>query len=199
MNDIIIASKNKGKIKEFNELFKKYKIQVRSLIDLSDIEDIEETGSTFEENASLKAEGIAGIVNKPVLADDSGLVIDALDGRPGVYSARYAGEPTDDMANMNKVLKEMRDIPKAERTARFISVLALKIPGKETIYQTGTCEGTITFSPSGENGFGYDPIFIPNGYTITMAEMDSAEKNKISHRSNALKKLEKWLATYIKE
>lgn len=194
MKEIIIATKNKGKVKEFAALFEKLDIKLKSLIDLDEpMLDIEETGTTFKENARLKAEGIAEILQVPVIADDSGLEIDALNGAPGVFSARYAGEPTDDVRNYEKVLKEMLDVPELERTARFVCVLAFAIPGKETMYAKGTCEGKISFAPKGTNGFGYDPIFIPQGFKQTMAQLEQVVKNKISHRYHALEKLEKIL------
>ncbi|WP_067727254.1 XTP/dITP diphosphatase [Oceanobacillus damuensis] len=196
MKQIIIATKNKGKAKEFKEFFSKHNIEAISLLDLDqDIPDVEETGSTFEENAALKAEQIAALLDTPVLADDSGLMIDALDGRPGLFSARYAGEPKDDQANIDKVLEEMKEIPEPERTARFICVLAVAIPGERTIFRTGYCEGKINFTERGENGFGYDPIFTPEGYEVTMAELTPDEKNQISHRKDAISQLEKWIHT----
>ncbi len=194
MKEITIATKNEGKVKEFKQLFDQYGIQVKSLKDLdTELPDVEETGATFQENARLKAEQISAMIEKPVLADDSGLVIDVLGGKPGVYSARYAGEPTNDLLNYEKVLKEMEDVPEKKRSARFICVLAMAIPGEKTIFKEGACEGVITTKPKGENGFGYDPIFIPNGYNKTMAELDQSVKNKISHRFNALIQLETWL------
>lgn len=194
MKEMVIATKNKGKVKEFEALFERYGIKITSLLDINEpIPDIEETGTTFKENARLKAEGIAKVLNVPVVADDSGLAVDALEGRPGVYSARYAGEPTDDVKNYEKLLDELRDVPNEKRTARFICVLALAIPGKETIFTEGTCEGTIAQEPKGTNGFGYDPVFIPEGYDCTMAQLEQSEKNRISHRYHALLQLEEWL------
>ncbi|WP_249870949.1 XTP/dITP diphosphatase [Oceanobacillus saliphilus] len=194
MKQIIIATKNKGKAKEFKEFFSKHDIEAISLLDLEqEIPDVEETGSTFEENAALKAEQIANLLKTPVLADDSGLMIDALDGRPGLFSARYAGEPKNDQANIRKVLEEMQEVPVSERTARFICVLAVAIPGENTIFRTGFCEGTISNLEKGENGFGYDPIFTPDGYEVTMAELPAEIKNQISHRKNAITQLEKWI------
>lgn len=194
MKEMVIATKNKGKVKEFEALFERYGIKITSLLDINEpIPDIEETGTTFKENARLKAEGIAKVLNVPVVADDSGLAVDALEGRPGVYSARYAGEPTDDVKNYEKLLDELRDVPNEKRTARFICVLALAIPGKETIFTEGTCEGTIAHEPKGTNGFGYDPVFIPEGYDCTMAQLEQSEKNRISHRYHALLQLEEWL------
>ncbi|WP_163970155.1 XTP/dITP diphosphatase [Oceanobacillus halotolerans] len=194
MKEMIIATKNNGKAKEFKEFFDTYHIKARSLLDLAEpVEDIEETGNTFEENAALKAEQIAKQLNLPVIGDDSGLEIDALDGRPGIYSARYAGEQKSDQANMEKVLEELKGVPKKDRSARFICVLAVAIPGKVTIFKKGFCEGEIAIEPRGENGFGYDPIFIPKNYNQTMAELDPVEKNNISHRHDAFKQLEVWL------
>jgi XTP/dITP diphosphohydrolase len=194
MKEIIIATQNEGKAKEFKTLFARYNIKAVSLLDLSEeLPDIEETGSTFEENAALKSEGIAEILNIPVIADDSGLVVDALDGRPGIFSARYAGEPKDDKKNLEKVLDELEDVPKEDRSARFVCVLAVTIPGEQTIFKKGFCEGTIAYEEKGSHGFGYDPIFIPKGYNSTMAELGPEEKNKISHRKNAMIQLEDWI------
>lgn len=194
MKELIIATKNLGKIKEFQVLFDEYGIKVKSLLDLEEeVSDIEETGTTFEANARLKAEEIAKLFNLPVLADDSGLVVEALNGRPGVYSARYAGEPTNDVRNFEKVLSEMQEIDESKRSAYFNCVLALAIPGKETLFYNGKCLGSITTAPAGENGFGYDPIFIPDGYKETMAQLEDMVKNKISHRYQAILQLKTWL------
>ncbi|GLO66767.1 MULTISPECIES: XTP/dITP diphosphatase [Oceanobacillus] len=196
MKKIIVATKNKGKAKEFKEFFASFDIQAISLLDLPEsIPDIEETGTTFEENAALKAEQISERFNTAVIADDSGLIIDALNGRPGLFSARYAGEPTNDQANIDKVLQEMQDVPDQDRHARFICVLAIAQPGEETTFNTGYCEGYIHRNQKGDHGFGYDPIFIPKGYDVTMAELDPDKKNQISHRKNAIDQLEKWLHT----
>lgn len=194
MKQIIIATKNEGKVREFKDFFRAYDIEVLSLYDLgSELPDIEETGATFEENAALKAEQISSILHKTVLADDSGLMVDALDGAPGIYSARYAGEEKNDDANNQKLLHALKDVPEEKRTAKFVCVLAVSVPNEETVFKIGTCEGRIAYNSQGENGFGYDPLFIPEGYTETMAEISSEEKNRISHRSNAIKKLENWV------
>lgn len=177
MKQIIIATKNRGKAKEFKEFFSQKNIEALSLLDIEkQLPDVDETGDTFEENASLKAEEISHILNKAVLSDDSGLVIDALDGRPGVYSARYAGEDKDDEENVKKVLKELENIPEHDRNARFVCVLAIARPEGQTKLVRGECEGKIALFPSGDNGFGYDPIFIPDGYQQTMAELEPEEK-----------------------
>lgn len=189
MREVVIATKNKGKALEFEQMFQPFQIQVKTLLDLPEFPEIEETGATFEENAIIKAESVMKETKAMVMADDSGLVIDALDGRPGVYSARYAGPEKDDEANIQKVLRELEGVPLSKRTARFYCALALAIPGRETITVNGTCEGFITFEKKGINGFGYDPIFFVQGYERTMAELLPNEKNKISHRAEALAKM----------
>lgn len=193
MKEAIIATHNPGKVKEFKDILAPKGYDVKSLADIGFLEEVEETGHTFEENAVLKAEAVAKAVNKMVIADDSGLSVDNLGGSPGVYSARYAGEQKDDMANINKVLQELKGIEKEQRTARFRCALAVSIPGEETKTVEGHVEGYIAEEPKGENGFGYDPIFIVKDKDKTMAELTSDEKNKISHRANALKKLSQLL------
>ncbi|WP_217586890.1 XTP/dITP diphosphatase [Lentibacillus saliphilus] len=194
MKQIVVATKNAGKAVEFKDFFKTFGIEAVSLLDIEGpVDDIEETGHTFEENAAIKAEAIANLLGQTVIADDSGLEIDALDGRPGIYSARYAGESSTDAENVEKALKELDQIPAEERGARFVCVLAVATPGKETVYRTGFCEGHINREPKGENGFGYDPIFVPSGYAKTMAELSKAEKNAISHRKHAFDQLKDWI------
>ncbi|KMY54944.1 nucleoside-triphosphate diphosphatase [Bacillus sp. FJAT-27231] len=189
MNKVIIATKNEGKAKEFSSLFADYGIEVQTLLDYPSLPDVEETGHTFEENAVLKAEAIADETGQLVIADDSGLSIDALDGRPGVYSARYAGAKKDDEANIQKVLAELKGVPEEKRTARFHCVLAIARPGEKTVTVSGACEGKITSEKQGANGFGYDPIFWVEDFQKTMAELQPEEKNSISHRGWAMKKL----------
>ena len=189
MKDIIIATKNKGKAKEFETMFAPLGYRVLTMLDLEDAADVEETGETFEENAILKSEALSRQYNTIVVADDSGLMIDALDGRPGVYSARYAGENKDDEANIDKVLDEMKDVPEEKRTARFYCALAVSRPGHDTVTFSGTVEGTILSGRKGGNGFGYDPIFYVPELGKTTAEMAPEEKNVISHRAKALQKL----------
>ena len=189
MREIIIATKNAGKVKDFETLFSPKGFQVKSLLDFPEMEDVEETGVTFSENATLKAEAISFALNKPVIADDSGLAIDALNGEPGVYSARYAGENKDDNANIEKVLQKLNDVPFEKRTARFHCALAIAVPGKRTEIVESTCEGHILEEKRGENGFGYDPIFFVEKWRCSMAELSKEQKNQISHRANALKKL----------
>lgn len=191
MKEIIIATKNKGKAKDFEQLLEPMGYKVLTLHDVAPHMDVEETGETFEANAILKAEAIAQELQATVIADDSGLEIDALDGEPGVYSARYSGDERNDESNIDKVLQKMVQVPNSEKTARFRCVLALASPGKETILFEGTCEGLITDERKGENGFGYDPIFYVPALDKTMAEMQPSEKASVSHRGNAIRELGK--------
>jgi len=191
---VIVATKNPGKAKEFIRMFKPYGIEVKTLLDFPEIEDIEETGQTFEENAVIKAETVCQLFNQMVIADDSGLIVDALDGRPGIYSARYAGEEKNDEANNDKILNELKDVKEKDRTARFYCALAFAMPGKDTITVNGTCEGSILFERRGTNGFGYDPLFYVTDLKKSMAELLPEEKNQISHRAKALRKLEDQLS-----
>ncbi|WP_442595316.1 XTP/dITP diphosphatase [Neobacillus sp. D3-1R] len=195
MMEIVIATKNKGKAKEFERLFSKHGFAVKTLLDFPEIEDIDETGKTFEENAKLKAEAVSGKLDRVVIADDSGLMVDALDGQPGIYSARYAGLDKNDDANMDEVLAQLQNVPEEKRTARFYCALAVAIPGKQTYTVFGTCEGRILTERRGSNGFGYDPIFYVLEKGLAMAELSSEEKNAISHRAKALQKLEGELNT----
>ncbi|MBD1381163.1 XTP/dITP diphosphatase [Metabacillus arenae] len=190
MDEVIIATKNEGKAAEFKTMLAPLGVKVRTLLDFPEIEDIEETGHTFEENAVLKAEETAFALQKMVIADDSGLSIEYLGGKPGVYSARYAGEQKDDAKNIQKVLQELKGVPHEERSARFHCALAIAAPGQETITVEGTVEGIIAEKPEGMGGFGYDPIFIVKDKGKTMAQLTKEEKNKISHRANALNKLQ---------
>jgi XTP/dITP diphosphohydrolase len=190
MKEVIIATKNPGKAMEFEHIFAARDIEVRTLLDFPEVPEVEETGLTFEENAILKAEAVSQALGKMVIGDDSGLIVDALEGRPGIYSARYAGEPKNDQNNTDKVLSEMKGLPKEKRSARFYCALAFSIPGQETLTVSGTCEGRILEERRGSNGFGYDPVFYVPEKGHAMAELSSDEKNKISHRANALKKLD---------
>ncbi|CDQ18222.1 XTP/dITP diphosphohydrolase [Halobacillus karajensis] len=195
MKELIVATKNEGKVEEFRSMFSKYNIAVKSLLDIDRSIEIDETGSTFEENATIKAEEMSEYLGLPVVADDSGLEVDALNGKPGVYSARYAGIEKDDDKNTEKLLKNLEKVDDQKRTARFVCAVAVARPGEKTFVERGTCEGTIARDPQGTNGFGYDPVFIPEGSTRTMAEHSSDEKNAISHRYHAIEKIEEWLKT----
>ncbi|MEH7375630.1 MULTISPECIES: XTP/dITP diphosphatase [Bacillaceae] len=190
MKEVIIATKNPGKAREFEHIFASRGIEVRTLLDFPEIPDVDETGSTFEENAILKAEAVSQALGKMVIGDDSGLMVDALEGRPGIYSARYAGEQKNDQNNTDKVMSELKGLPQEKRSARFYCALAVAVPGQETITVSGTCEGRILEEQRGTNGFGYDPVFYVPEKGLAMAELSSDEKNKISHRANALKKLD---------
>jgi XTP/dITP diphosphohydrolase len=188
MKEIVVATKNKGKAKEFEKIFSKHGFQVKTLLDYPEMDEVEETGVTFEENAVLKAEAVSKQLNRPVISDDSGLIVDALEGRPGIYSARYAGPEKSDEANIDKVLSELANTPADKRTARFYCALAVAIPGQTTYTVFGTCEGEILKERRGTNGFGYDPIFYVFEKKLAMAELSSDEKNSISHRAKALEK-----------
>lgn len=185
---LYVATKNNGKIKEINKIMESAGIICKSF---PDMEDIEETGSTFEENAKIKADFLsAKLKDEYVIADDSGLSVDALQGAPGIYSARYSGSHGDDKANNMKVLTEMQGIE--NRKCRFICEIALSKNGKTIQTFHGELEGEVGYEEKGENGFGYDSIFLlPNGKTT--AEIESDEKNKISHRYKALEKLRDYL------
>ena len=187
MKEIIVASTNQGKIKEIKAMLKDIDIEVLSMKDVLEQElEIEETGTTFKENALIKAQTIANIVNKPVLADDSGLEVDALDKQPGIYSARFLGADTSYNIKNQYIIDALKD---KERTARFVCAMALVIPGQEPILIEETMEGLINDKIEGANGFGYDPIFYFPPCQMTSEMMSMEEKNKYSHRAKALKKL----------
>jgi XTP/dITP diphosphohydrolase len=196
INKIFIASKNNGKIKEIKSVLNPLNIEVLSLLDRPDIDDIKETGKTFQANALIKAKEVYEKVNMPVLADDSGLEVDFLNGAPGVYSARYAGENATDIQNCEKLLKQLNGVPSDKRGAKFRCVLVLIDGNKQYLFE-GICEGKITDAPRGDKGFGYDPLFIPTGYTKTFGELDFEVKNKISHRGISLQKLKDFLPEQI--
>lgn len=179
---LVLASHNQGKIDELSQMLKPYGVKILSARDL-ELPDVEETGKTFAENAALKAETLSKYTGLPCLADDSGLCVDALDGRPGVYSARYA---PDNDARINKLLQELQASGKKDRSAHFSCVLALKIPQQKTKFFEGRVDGQIIEERRGNQGFGFDPVFVPEGYDCTFAEMTKEEKAKISHRGRAL-------------
>jgi non-canonical purine NTP pyrophosphatase (RdgB/HAM1 family) len=181
--ELFLATRNQHKTREFARLLGR-DFTVRDLTSKSDVPAIVESGATFEENAALKAVTISKIFpNEIVVADDSGLEVEALGGAPGVFSARYAGENAGDSRNVEKLLRKLRDA--RDRSARFYCVIALAKNGLLMTTVAGEVAGTITNSPRGENGFGYDPIFVPNGFSETFAELTSETKNKISHRAQA--------------
>src|SRR5699024_6413581 len=171
---------------EFEALFHSKGYDIKTLKDFPEVPEIAETGTTFRENALIKASTLSKILNKMVLADDSGLKVEALNGEPGVYSARYAGLQKDDQANNDKLLRNLKGIPRTQRTAQFHCTLALVAPGKEDLVVFGEVPGVILEEPRGKNGFGYDPLFYVPELGQTMGEMSQEEKNKISHRAAAL-------------
>lgn len=190
MQKIIAATKNKNKVREFKEILPSFEIvtQEEAGIDI----DVEETGTTFRENALLKAQAIFDKTGIPALADDSGLVVFALGGEPGVYSARYGGEGLDDMGRLNLVLEKMKDVEDGLRGAQFVCNIAFVT--KDKVYEAeGICEGEIIREARGENGFGYDPIFYVAEKGKTTAQMSADEKNEISHRGKALRNLQEML------
>ena len=199
----ILASQNKGKIKEFNSILSKFGMSVISRDDAGlPKDDVEETGTTFEENSLIKAQAIRDMIvaggyteymDSPILADDSGLMVDALGGAPGVYSARYAGDHCTYNDNNYKMLDELKDVPAAMRSACFVTVITMLYPDGRKIIARGECPGVIANELRGEGGFGYDPIFVPDGYDQSFAELGTDVKNRISHRARALQKLEELL------
>lgn len=184
--NLLLATKNKNKIKEIKDKFSYIKeLKILSLEDFESFPDVIEDGRTFEENALKKAKELSLFAGMAVLADDSGLEIDALNGEPGVNSARYAGEGASDDDRNRLVLEKMKDVPAGKRSARFVCVIAIIVHGKEYLSR-GICEGVIASEIKGSNGFGYDPIFYVGNSGRTMAEYTIKEKNKISHRAKAL-------------
>ncbi|MCS4488837.1 nucleoside-triphosphate diphosphatase [Streptococcus sciuri] len=187
---ILIATRNEGKTKEFRQLFAKLGISVQNLNDYPDLPEVEETGMTFEENARLKAETISQLTDKMVLADDSGLKVDALGGLPGVWSARFSGPEANDVKNNAKLLHELAMVFELkDRKAQFHTTLVVAAPGKDSLVVEANWEGYIGFEPRGENGFGYDPLFLVGNTGKTAAELSAEEKNSQSHRGKAVQKL----------
>lgn len=195
MKRIIAASSNAHKIKEIQTIMGKLGMEVVSRKDagVPDFEIVED-GETFEENSLKKAMEIMNATGEITVADDSGLVVDYLGGAPGVYSARFAGEECDDNKNNEKLIKLLDGLTGDDRKAKFVSVITLVYPDGEILVARGECPGRIISVPTGENGFGYDPLFVPDGCEKTFAQLTDEEKNQISHRAKALEKLEKLLA-----
>lgn len=207
---ICAATGNPGKLRELRRILEAQGHQVLSQKELGLDLDPEETGATFEENAAIKAAALCRASGLPTIADDSGLCVDALDGAPGVYSARYCGRHGDDEANNDKLLQEMADVPEGQRTARFVSAVCLMLPDGRSLLCAGTCRGRIAFERlTGDYGFGYDPLFIPeecgvdkttcrpNAEGRSYAQMTPEEKDAISHRGRALEKLEARLPDFL--
>nr|WP_287411223.1 RdgB/HAM1 family non-canonical purine NTP pyrophosphatase [Pseudodesulfovibrio sp.] len=189
MKTIVLATNNKGKIKELSAMLEPFGVQVKSLSEFPEIGDIPETGDTFLENAFIKARTVAKITGLVAVADDSGIEIDALDARPGVYSARYAGEDCDDHANNEKMLAEMKDVSDDKRTGRYRCVMAATAPNGQEINTDGAYEIQVGHGYKGKGGFGYDVIVIDPELGCHVAELDADVKNKRSHRGNAMQKL----------
>lgn len=185
--DLVIASNNKHKVTEIKSILKDYFENIYSLRELGIEIEVEETGETFAENALLKARAVSNAAGMPAIADDSGISANALDGRPGVYSARYSGEPCDDERNNDKLLEELKD--KTNRSAYYTASICLYLDEENIITAEGKTYGTIISERRGDKGFGYDPIFLSDDLGKTLAEVDLEEKNKISHRARALKSL----------
>ena len=192
MLDLIAATHNRGKMKEIEALLPDMPVAVRCLADTDPDFTVVEDGETFAENAIKKAEAVAARFGCAALADDSGLCVDALDGEPGVYSARFAGEDATDADNNQKLLAMLTG--REDRAARFVCVMALAVPGRETVTVEGVCEGRIVETLSGDGGFGYDPLFVPRGYDATFAQLGSDIKNQISHRARALHRMKERIA-----
>lgn len=195
---LVIATTNQNKLKEFKEILKDLDIEICSLADFGPIPEVIEDGETFDNNAYKKAWHTAKVLGLPAIADDSGLVVEALNGEPGVYSARYSGENATDEENVTKLLSELKGVD--NRKAQFQCVLSIAVPGGPALTYEGSCEGTIIDERRGDNGFGYDPIFYFEELNKTFAELDSEEKHKVSHRGKALaqvkaevQQIKKWL------
>ena len=190
MYRVVLATRNPGKIAELRRIFNEMAeglIDLTGLEDFPDLIDVEETGQTFEENALLKARTLCLETGLPAIADDSGLSIDALNGSPGILSARWSGVHGNDRANIAKVLSELHDLPHLPRSAHFTCVTAFVMPDGSAVTQEGILTGLILNEPIGENGFGYDPIFLPHGSKISLAQMDPAAKDTISHRGQSVR------------
>ena len=188
MKELVLASGNKGKLAEFQRLLEGLDVQIHSMKEYPEIGEIVEDGSTFAENALIKARAVCKATGKPAMADDSGLAVDALNGAPGIYSARFAGEQRSDADNNAKVLQLLEDVEDGKRTARFFCVIAIVLPDGREYTVEGTCEGTILRALRGEGGFGYDPLFYVESLDKTFAELTMEEKNRISHRGHANRK-----------
>lgn len=187
MNIIVLATRNKGKTREIRELLKSFPIEIRNLDDFGPIPEVEEDGETFDDNAYKKAAFAARVLGYPAMADDSGLVVTALGGQPGVRSARYAGESATDAENCEKLLREMKG--KQDRSASFECVISIAIPTGAALTYEGRCEGELLESPQGENGFGYDPLFFFPAFGKSFAQVPMAEKSRVSHRGKALQEI----------
>ncbi|MEP7038654.1 MAG: XTP/dITP diphosphatase [Acidobacteriota bacterium] len=197
MPEILIATKNKNKTKELKELLSNTNFVLKDLTEIPNINEVIETGKTFTENAVLKAKSYALQTKKWSLADDSGLEVKALNGAPGVFSARYAGKTATDKDNVEKLLRELKGVVDKQRQAKFVCAVAISNEkGEVKFIAEGVCEGKIAVNPSGSSGFGYDPIFIPDGFEQTFGELSVETKQKISHRARAAAKIIRFFADF---
>jgi XTP/dITP diphosphohydrolase len=187
---IAVASRNPHKLREIARICADWPVEwLTWRVGDDRWPDVEETGETYLDNARLKARAVAAAIGEPALADDSGIEVDALGGRPGPRSARFAGDGASDLENLQELIRAVKGVPAAGRTARYRCVALLAVPGGEEVVAEGTCEGVLVPRPSGSRGFGYDPIFVPAGWDRTMAELTDQEKDRISHRGRALRAL----------
>ncbi len=191
--ELVLATRNKKKIEEIRRITNDLQVEILSLSDYSDCPETVEDKDTFEGNAVKKAVEVCQCTGKIALADDSGLEVDALSGAPGVYSARYAGSGANDISNNEKLLAELETVPLDKRTARFVCCMALAFPDGAVKTFFGFAKGRIGLEPKGKTGFGYDPVFIPEGFAKSFAEMTGEEKDRLSHRGKALEKLRNFL------
>lgn len=189
---LVLATQNPDKLKEIQEIMKGCPIRLVSLLDYPDVKEVVEDGDTLLDNAIIKAKAAYALTGLPSIADDTGLEVDALNGAPGVYSSRYAGESATYAQNVTKLLKSMKDVPEAERTARFRCVVAL-VDGENSLWVDGVCEGSILNERRGDSGFGYDPVFDVPEFGKTFAEMTADEKHAVSHRGKAFRKMKERL------
>jgi XTP/dITP diphosphohydrolase len=189
VTELVVATRNPGKLREISHLLAGAGIAVVGLDGFPGLPEVVEDGATFADNAAKKAETIAALTGRACLADDSGLMVDALDGAPGVHSARYAGSQGDDAANNRRLLHELAGVPVERRQAAFYCVMALCRPGQPTALFTGWVTGRILTAPRGQGGFGYDPLFLVDGCDRTMAELPLDDKNRVSHRGQALRQV----------
>lgn len=195
---LVLATRNAGKIAEMQRLLQSFNLDCEVISSSRfDLPDVEETGSSFEENAILKASTISRATSLPAIADDSGLCVDALNGAPGIYSARWAGVHGDDAANIARVLDQISHVAEGQRGARFVCVIALALPTGSVEVVRGELPGRIRRNAAGTYGFGYDPIFEPEGYTMTLAEMLPEKKDEISHRARALREIAPRIAPFL--
>lgn len=188
--ELIVATHNPDKIREFERILRPLSVSVRT----AELGEVEETGATFEENALLKARAACRETGLPAVADDSGLAVDALDGAPGVYSARYAGPGATNAQRIEKLLRALRDVPMEKRGAKFVCAICCAFPNGDVVTARGECEGSVAFAPLGEGGFGYDPVFLVGGKSF--GELSAEEKDRISHRGRALRAFAEKLKEY---